>query len=111
MIEKNIISFSQNGGGIWCGDDGTPTIRNNLAWQNLPSDGVGACFDWWQSNGNIIADPNFCDADGGDYSLAQNSPAITHVAGPLGAIPIPGCGPVDVRPTTWGSIKTKYGNR
>jgi hypothetical protein len=110
LIEKNIVALTLNGGGIECGDGATPTIRNNLGWQNLPVEGVGTCADWWNSNGNVIADPNFCDADGGDYSLAQNSPAITHVAGPLGAIPIPGCGPVSVEPTTWGRIKAKYGD-
>lgn len=47
-------------------------------------------------------------ATGGDFHLAQGSPAITHVAGPLGFYPIPGCGPVPVRPTTWGRLKTRY---
>jgi hypothetical protein len=110
LIEKNIIAVTTQGGGVNCVGGATPLLRNNLAWQNIGGDGVGECSTWWQSNGNIIADPNFCDAGNGDYSLAQNSPAITHLAGPLGAIPVPGCGPVDVRSTTWGSIKAKYGN-
>ena len=67
-------------------------IRNNFAWLNLPSDGVGTCADWWETDGNLIADPNFCDADGEDYSLAQNSPAITHFAGVVSekSIALPG---------------------
>jgi hypothetical protein len=110
LIEKNIIALTVQGGGVNCIGGATPLLRNNLAWMNAGGDGVGTCSTWWQSNGNIVADPAFCDAANGDYSLAQNSPAITHVAGPLGAIPIPGCGPVAVEPTTWGRIKAMYGN-
>ena len=110
IIEQNIIAFSPTGGGIWCGNGATPTIRNNLAWQNSPADGVGDCPDWWMTEGNIIADPYFCDYAMGDYSLAADSPAITHPAGPLGAIPEPGCPPVAVEPTTWGRIKRMYGS-
>jgi len=86
----------------------TPTLRNNLAWQNTDGDGVGTCPTWWQSDGNLVANPAFCDTTGGDFHLAQDSPAITQVAGPLGVYPIPGCGPVPVRPTTWGRLKTRY---
>jgi hypothetical protein len=108
VIEQNIIAFSLNGGGIWCGNGATPIIRNNLAWKNLPENGVEDCPLWWQSNSNVVADPYFCDAAGGDYALAQDCPAITHPAGPLGAFPTPGCGPVPTIPATWGQIKARY---
>ena len=65
----------------------TPTIRNNLAWQNVGGEGTGTCSDWALSNGNLIADPIFCGLATGDFSLAANSPALSHPAGPLGAIP------------------------
>ena len=107
-MEKNIIALNLKGGGIWCGNGATPTIQNNLAWQNAGGDGVGGCPTWWQTNGNIVADPAFCDTLSGDFHLHQDSPAITHVAGPLGVYPIPGCGPVPVRPTTWGRLKSRY---
>jgi len=108
LIEKNIIAYSTQGGGINCVGGATPTIQNNLAWQNAGGDGVGDCATWWQTNGNIVADPAFCDTLSGDFHLHQDSPAITHVAGPLGVYPIPGCGPVPVRHTTWGILKSKY---
>jgi len=108
LVEKNIIAFNLKGGGIWCGNGATPTIQNNLAWQNVGGDGVGDCPTWWQTNGNIVADPAFCDTLSGDFHLHQDSPAITHIAGPLGVYPIPGCGPVPVRHTTWGMLKSKY---
>jgi len=108
VVEYNIIALTKKGGGIWCGGGATPIIRGNLAWQNLPEDGVGDCSDWWQSDGNIVADPHFCDAENGDFTLAEDSPAITHSAGPLGAFATPGCGPVPVKNSTWGLIKSKY---
>ena len=41
LVEKNIIALNLKGGGIWCGNGATPTIQNNLAWQNAGGDGVG----------------------------------------------------------------------
>ena len=107
-IEQNIIAFNKAGGGIWCGNGATPVIRNNLAWQNLGSDGVRDCPSWWQSNGNIIDNPYFCDMAAGDFTVASNSGVMTHPAGPLGAFGTPGCGPVAVQHSTWGSIKARY---
>jgi hypothetical protein len=106
VFEQNIIAFSQSGGGIWCDGESMPTTRNNLAWMNTGGEGTGGCPDWWQSNGNLVADPYFCSS--GDYTLAEDSPAIMHPAGPLGAFPTPGCGPVPTVPTTWGRLKTLY---
>ncbi len=111
VIEQNLVAFSQAGGGIWCSGESTPVIRNNLAWMNVGGDGVGSCPTWWQWNGNIVADPLFCNRAGGDYSLTAGSPALTHPAGPLGAIPGEGCQQTPVERTAWGSIKARYGTR
>ena len=109
VIEQNIIAFSTKGGGIWCGNGATPTIRDNLAWQNSGGDGVKDCPAWWQSNGNVIANPYFCDMANGDFRVASNSSVLTHPAGPLGVYPIPGCGPgVPIQPSTWGTLKSRY---
>ena len=111
LIEQNVIALTTNGGGIFCHSGVTPTIRNNLGWQNSPVEGVGLCENWWQSDGNVIADPLFCDAPGGDYSMVSGSPALTHPSGPLGAIPAPGCTPILVEATTWGRIKVQFASR
>ena len=107
-IEQNIIAFNAKGGGIWCGFGATPVIRNNLAWQNVGGDGVMDCPNWWQSDGNVVDNPYFCDLSNQDYTVASNSGVITHPAGPLGAFPTPGCGPVSILPSTWGSLKSRY---
>ena len=109
VIEQNIIALSKGGGGIMCFSANPPgSIRNNLAWQNVGGDGTGSCSTWWQTDGNIVADPVFCAAEMDDYFLAQNSPALLHPAGPLGAFPNPACGPVSVQSTTWGRLKALF---
>ena len=107
-IEQNVIAFNRAGGGIWCAPGTTPLIRNNLAWQNAGGGGPEDCSTGWESDGNVTDDPYFCDMAGGDFTVASDSGVMTHPAGPLGAFSNPGCGPVDVRHSTWGSLKTKY---
>jgi predicted outer membrane repeat protein len=108
VIEQNIIAFTTVGGGVFCHTSVTATIRNNLGWQNLPVEGVGLCSTWWQSDGNVIADPLFCGRESGDFSVADISPALTHPNGPLGALPTAGCSATPVAPVTWGRLKTLY---
>ena len=97
VIEQNIIAYSKAGGGIYCANESTPIIRNNLTWENVGGDGVGSCPTWWQANGNIVADPEFCDRDAGDYHVRSDSPALMHPEGPIGAFPTAGCS----APSTW----------
>jgi parallel beta-helix repeat protein len=106
-IERNIIVMNK-GGGIRCDGTENPTIRDNLGWENFGWDGLGLCAFWTDSGGNVAADPYFCDPAGGIFTLAEDSPALSHPAGPLGAFPLPGCGPVSVERITWGRIKTLY---
>jgi len=108
VIERNVLAFTVQGGGIFCLNGATPLIRNNMAWQNAGGDALGECSTWWQSDGNVVDNPYFCDMGGGDYRVASNSGVMTHPAGPLGAFPDPGCGPVAVHPSTWGAIKARY---
>jgi len=108
MVERNIISLTNEGEGFYCGDTDSPTIQDNLAWQNTGGDGSGLCAEWTQSNGNLVADPQFCNPAAGDYGVAETSPALTHSAGPLGAYSLAGCTSVPVVPTTWGRIKARY---
>jgi hypothetical protein len=102
VVERNIIALSSRGGGIQCQNGVTPVIRNNLAWENNGGDGTGSCFGWVGLNGNVNADPLFCNPDGGDFSVAVSSPALTHPAGHLGAVSLPGCA---ARESLWISEK------
>jgi parallel beta-helix repeat protein len=111
LIEQNILVLSFNGGGILCRPGVTPTLRNNLGWQNLPVEGVGLCSTWWQSDGNVLADPMFCDLGAGVFTVGDGSPALIHPAGPLGAFPNPGCQPILVQQVTWGGLKARFGDQ
>jgi parallel beta-helix repeat protein len=107
-IERNIIAMN-TGGGIRCDRSESPTVRDNLAWQNPGGEGLGLCAGWTDSGGNVVADPYFCDEAGGIFTMAEDSPALSHPAGPLGAFPVAGCGPVPVvEVTTWGALKARF---
>lgn len=109
VIERNIIAFTTKGGGVRCDPRSTPVIRNNLAWSNVGGDGLAGCQDWLSFPGNLIANPLFCDAAGGVFTLAANSPALSHPAGVLGAFSGAGCpAQTPVVPTTWSSIKARF---
>ncbi len=68
-IEDNIIAYTHSGGGIGCLNGATPVIRNNLVWQNGDGDATGDCTSWPGTDGNIAADPVFCDTTSGDWSV------------------------------------------
>ena len=106
-IEQNVIAFNKAGGGIWCDPHTSPLIRNNLAWENAGGN-ISECSSGGPSDGNVIDNPYFCDSTAGDFTVASNSGVMTHPAGPLGAFSTPGCGPVAVQHSTWGSLKARY---
>jgi len=100
-----------NGGGIYNGDNGM-IINNSIFWNNLPeainpspANGPFSVYfsnlpdsiqdNAWLSDGNIDANPLFCEPDNGDFSLAENSPCVgTGENGAnMGAFGV-GCGPI-----------------
>lgn len=107
-IDRNIIALTRLGGGLYCDPSSSPTVTNNLAWNNVGGDGGGSCLGWESEAGNLAADPIFCDAERDNFTVARLSPALTHPAGPLGAYPDPGCDAVRVEATSWGRIKQLF---
>jgi parallel beta-helix repeat protein len=110
-IQHNIIA-SNVGAGIAVELQGNPYIACNDVWGNshyANGNYVGYITDQTGYNGNISTDPYFCNASGGVYSLAANSPALHASCGPMGAILIPGCSnQTAVEHLSWGSIKALY---
>jgi parallel beta-helix repeat protein len=106
-IARNIIA-GNSGGGILCKDETAPIIEDNLGWQNSPGQGWGLCLRWESGGGNVIADPLFCGADIGEFTLSSDSPALTHPAGVIGAISVVACEGTAVVPTTWSAIKARF---
>jgi hypothetical protein len=107
-IDRNVIVASTYG--VYCQWDyqypeSLPVLGANLFWDvEAPK--------WECSVGPgtiLIADPLFCDADGGDFTVCEDSPALSQPGGRLGAFDA-GCGPcaVAATPTTWGTVKALY---
>jgi hypothetical protein len=109
-LEKSIIAFNTAGGGIACTGGATPIIHYCIGWLNTGGNGTGSCSAWDQTNGNLVADPLFCNLDEGDVTVAADSPAMFPPGGPMGAYITPGCSATPVRPATWGSLKARFGH-
>ncbi|MFH0873682.1 MAG: right-handed parallel beta-helix repeat-containing protein [Candidatus Komeilibacteria bacterium] len=118
-VAGNLFNPSPGGSGIvakWS----SLALDHSIVWGNLGGPDIqltsetldAACSDFPGAptvGYNISTDPMFCDPANGDYRLRDVSPALTHVYGPMGFAPEPGCStPTSVQPTTWGAIKTLY---
>ena len=87
-IFMNVVIFensSQYGGGIYSSDESNPVFTNTIFWGNwIQSEVIDGPASISYSNiqggyegeGNIEADPKFCNPDSGDYTLAENSPCV-----------------------------------
>jgi len=91
-ITNNTIagnSASTNGGGIYCYYISSPSVTNTIIWDNTaPTDpNISVYFSdpyfnycdvmgSWEGEGNIDADPLFCDAENGDFTVESDSPVL-----------------------------------
>jgi len=111
LIRNNIIAMNKYAG-IVAHYGSNPIINCNDVWGNANfanGNYVGYITDQTGYNGNISVDPFFCNASGGDYSLAANSLALLASCGAMGAITTPGCSnQTPIEQVTWGAIKALY---
>jgi len=114
-ITNNTISENSadtKGGGIYCYYNSSATITNTIIWNNTASLGsdiyiyfsdpsINYCdvMGGWEGEGNIDADPLFCNPDGSDYTLAENSPCVGTGEGGdnMGAYDV-GCSAINLSP-------------
>jgi len=80
---------------------------------NAGGDWIDCIADQSATAGNFSADPLFCDAEGGDFTLSSQSPCLpgNHPDGAdCGLIGTLGqrCGPVSIEQGTWAVIKARY---
>ncbi|MFH1276754.1 MAG: hypothetical protein ABIK65_00010 [Candidatus Eisenbacteria bacterium] len=101
--------------GITCYES---ALSCNNAWSNseYDYDGLEGTCDSAGVNGNISADPLFCNPDADDYSIASESPCAPENSGGcglIGALPV-GCTVTSVpaggtrEPVSWGSVKKLF---
>lgn len=79
---------------------------------NAGGDWAGCLVGQEGTAGNFAADPLFCAASSGDFTLEQRSPCApgASACGLVGAEDV-GCGPTALAPRTWGAVKAGYRTR
>lgn len=106
-LENNVIAFST--GGTALGFVNGAILQSstcNAFWMNEGGDIEGGELD----PSDFTADPQFCDLSALDLTLHSTSPCATSSSGGCGLIGAwdVGCGPLSVRPESWGTIKSLY---
>ena len=113
-IENTIVAFG-TAGGAFCPTTATMSLSCCNIYGNEGGDWTGPVEGQLGVNGNISADPLFCDTLGGDYRLETCSPCLPgyhpdgydcgDVIGAFGE----GCAcGASTEPSTWGTIKAMY---
>ncbi len=112
-VSKTIITSSTQGPAAVCAIGSTAILDCSDVIGNVGGDWVECLVGQGAKRGNFAANPLFCDAPGGRFSLAENSPCLpgNHPQGGdcglIGAVGL-GCPPAAVHGTTWGGIKARY---
>lgn len=78
LLDRSIIAFSTLGQAIALYGSSTATLSCCDLFGNPGGDWVGAIAGQYGVNGNISADPLFCDLPQGDYHLQPGSPCLPH---------------------------------
>jgi hypothetical protein len=107
-LDRCILSF--NDVTTSCDDLTTLSLGCSDVYGNLDGDWTGCIAGLDGTDGNFSADPAYCGADDGDYTLRSDSPCAppgVTGCGLVGALPV-GCGPVSVTATSWGKLKGAY---
>jgi len=96
---NTIIALSTKGTAVFCGDISTATFTCGDIWGNHGGDWVGCIASQIGVNGNMHEDPQFCDPDGGEFTISSESPCAPEHSpagcGLIGALPV-ACGVTDV---------------
>jgi hypothetical protein len=115
VVERSLLAFNTMGSAIYClGASAVVEIRCTDIIGNDGGDWVGSIASQYGVNGNFTADPLFCGAGIGDFSLASTSPCLPgqHPDGYdcdlIGAFGEGCSGTTAVEQTTWGGIKRMF---
>lgn len=108
ILDNSIVVEATAGAGVFC-SNADVTCECNDAWGNIGGNysGMSDPTGW---NGNISADPLFCDPGLEDLALQECSPCApghNPDCGLIGALPV-GCGGTPVVVTSWGRMKALF---
>lgn len=109
-LEATILAFGSRGAAIECTGGGVANLICCDVYGNEGGDWAGCIEGQHGVDGNISADPFFCDPGEGDLQLREDSPCSAQnnpVCGQIGAWPV-GCGATSAVSTTWGGIKITW---
>jgi hypothetical protein len=102
-VEGNVFALSSGAAALESG--GSPYTGDcNVFWSNA----AGDYTDYTPGPRDRVADPEFCDMPGGDYTVRNTSPcapANSLGCGQIGALGV-GCGVIAVEAESWGEIKS-----
>lgn len=107
VADATIMAFSTRGRPVSC-EDATIWISCCDVYGNDEGDWIGCLAGHEGQDGNIGADPLFCDLEGEDLRLEEGSPCIpTGDCDRMGAWPV-GCGSTPATVVSWGALKAQY---
>jgi hypothetical protein len=93
-IANSIVAFGVESEAVFCDGGGIALLSCTDVYGNEGGDWVGCIADQLGINGNLSADPLFCNPLAGDYTLAETSPCTPAHSpagcGLIGALPV-GC--------------------
>jgi len=113
VAEECIIASGVGVTTLWCYWDSQMTLTCCNVYGNQGGDWAHCVADQYGINGNISADPFFCDPENDDFTIAEDSPcaAGNHPDGYpcslIGALDV-GCDPSRTERRTWGGVKALY---
>jgi predicted outer membrane repeat protein len=112
-LRNSIIAFGTGGEAVHCASgSGSPVVQCCDLFGNSGGDWTGPLEALLGQNGNMSADPMFCDPASGDFTLQECSPcgplSSPHPeCGLIGAWPI-GCGGTPITRISWGGLKVVF---
>lgn len=107
-IDRSILVFSALGEAIHIHPEQVFALTCCDFYGNAGGDWVGGVAEQYGVNGNISADPLFCDAPSEDFRLQEGSPcAPGEECDLMGAWPV-GCGGTPTEEVSGGALKALF---